>query len=1083
MTETGGGTRDNEQYAFDDGGSTTGDTYSYGDDASTERALGGLQSGTLVPSFGASFTNTTGQNVTSVTINYTGEQWRLGQAGRTDRLDFQYSTDATSLTTGTWTDVNTLDFTAPITGPTVGALDGNAAANRTTIGPIVISGINLSNGSAIWIRWNDLNATGSDDGLAVDDFSITLNGQGVQSPSIANATAAMAGVYTLTVTGSACALTANTTVAVSGTTTTADAGDDQSICTTDASATLNGNDPSEGTGTWSVESGPSTNATQFGDVNTFNTTFTPDGGAGTYTLRWTISNPPCTDSYDEVDIIVVSPPTTADAGDDQSICTTDVSATLDGNDPSEGTGTWSVESGPSTNASQFGNVNTYNTTFTPDGGAGTYTLRWTISNPPCTDSYDEVDITVAASPTTSNAGSNQTICVGNSATLAANDPVVGTGTWSVVSGPSTDPLQFDDVNVYNTDFTPASGVGTYKLKWTISNPPCTASTSTVDIVVIQTPAMPGTITGPASPCENTTITYSISAVTYATQYNWSVPAGWSIVSGQNTTSINVSVAVGALAGNISVTAGNICGTSAPKTKAVTVKLATTITGHFINSAPATNITIVYGCTTPELSVTATGQGTLTYRWFKNATNSNTGGTAVTFPSTNPSYTVPPASPVGTYYFYVEVTGQCGTVKSNVFTVVIQQQEADAENDGKLYYTGPCMAWTPTATSNTATVTLTAFVKNSSKPGAECGDIATALITFQVKNSTGWTDIPSAQNLPVYYVDPNNPSKGGTANAIVQLNISNNTATQIFELRVVVGGNYTAKPDCGQAQITVSKLIPGGSISGGVLLCGTNASGLLKPATSILTPSLLGFGVEYTTQGKQVKNPKGKVNLYVPSFFTFEGVNTFPHLNWYKISSNAIASLAINSPKATFSGKANVARYNPLTGETIPIEGNCTMVLDVEDWCQTGWSNTQDKVGITIYRNNGGNWYSNNWVTSKTVPTTICLGDLTVTGTTVTPPPISSPLTRSVMEQAPQVLPFNVKAYPNPTEHQFTLQLDGSTDERISVTVYDMAGKQVKKVERGGGPAPIRFGEDLKVGAYIVEVRQGVNRKTIKLVKQ
>jgi hypothetical protein len=88
-----------------------------------------------------------------------------------------------------------------------------------------------------------------------------------------------------------------------------------------------------------------------------------------------------------------------------------------------------------------------------------------------------------------------------------------------------------------------------------------------------------------------------------------------------------------------------------------------------------------------------------------------------------------------------------------------------------------------------------------------------------------------------------------------------------------------------------------------------------------------------------------------------------------------------------------------------------------------------------------------------------------------------------MEQAPQVLPFNVKAYPNPTEHQFTLQLDGSTDERISVTVYDMAGKQVKKVERGGGPAPIRFGEDLKVGAYIVEVRQGVNRKTIKLVKQ
>src|ERR1043165_9717011 len=30
ITEGGGGTRDNEQYAVDTGGSTTGDTYSYG---------------------------------------------------------------------------------------------------------------------------------------------------------------------------------------------------------------------------------------------------------------------------------------------------------------------------------------------------------------------------------------------------------------------------------------------------------------------------------------------------------------------------------------------------------------------------------------------------------------------------------------------------------------------------------------------------------------------------------------------------------------------------------------------------------------------------------------------------------------------------------------------------------------------------------------------------------------------------------------------------------------------------------------------------------------------------------------------
>src|SRR5690242_265321 len=39
ITEGGGGARDNEQYAVDTGGSTTGDIYSYGAAASTERAL------------------------------------------------------------------------------------------------------------------------------------------------------------------------------------------------------------------------------------------------------------------------------------------------------------------------------------------------------------------------------------------------------------------------------------------------------------------------------------------------------------------------------------------------------------------------------------------------------------------------------------------------------------------------------------------------------------------------------------------------------------------------------------------------------------------------------------------------------------------------------------------------------------------------------------------------------------------------------------------------------------------------------------------------------------------------------------
>src|SRR5262249_41187409 len=67
-------------------------------------------------------------------------------------------------------------------GPTTGALDGNAAANRTSINA-TITGLNIANGATFWIRWSSIDAGSSDDGLAVDDFC--LNPQGVPDVSVA----------------------------------------------------------------------------------------------------------------------------------------------------------------------------------------------------------------------------------------------------------------------------------------------------------------------------------------------------------------------------------------------------------------------------------------------------------------------------------------------------------------------------------------------------------------------------------------------------------------------------------------------------------------------------------------------------------------------------------------------------------------------------------------------------------------------------------------------------------------------------------------------------------------------------------
>lgn len=167
------GTNANTLYTAGSGTATGGDTYSFGADASTDRTFGGLQSGSLVPLIGASFTNLTGSVITSLKINYTGEQWRLGALGRIDSLQFQYSTDATGLQNGNWITIDALGFSGSQTTGTVGPLDGNLAVNRKSIG-FTITGLNIAVGQTFYLRWVDYNASGSDDGLGIDDFTLEV---------------------------------------------------------------------------------------------------------------------------------------------------------------------------------------------------------------------------------------------------------------------------------------------------------------------------------------------------------------------------------------------------------------------------------------------------------------------------------------------------------------------------------------------------------------------------------------------------------------------------------------------------------------------------------------------------------------------------------------------------------------------------------------------------------------------------------------------------------------------------------------------------------------------------------------------
>src|SRR6478736_1091339 len=177
-------------FRVDTGTGTSGSIYSYGAAAATDRALGSLASGSTISRFGATLTNSTGLPITEFTLTYTGEQWRGGTG--TNVLAFEYALDATDINTGTFVAAPALNFTAPNATP--GALVGNNAPNRTAVSA-TITGLNWAPGQTLVLRWTDVNDGGNDDGLAIDDLSLsTPVSTGAILPSV---------VYTTPVSGKA----------------------------------------------------------------------------------------------------------------------------------------------------------------------------------------------------------------------------------------------------------------------------------------------------------------------------------------------------------------------------------------------------------------------------------------------------------------------------------------------------------------------------------------------------------------------------------------------------------------------------------------------------------------------------------------------------------------------------------------------------------------------------------------------------------------------------------------------------------------------------------------------------------------
>ncbi|MBC7806625.1 MAG: hypothetical protein H7145_10785 [Akkermansiaceae bacterium] len=161
----------NEAYNVNNGSTGTGDTYSFGGTGDSDRALGIIQSGSLQATFGVSFVNNSGVAINQFLLSYRGETWRIGGPNRSDRLDFAYSTNATSLTTGTYTDVDALDYNGPSVAAAITAARTDPFSTSAVTGGFSAT---LNPNQTLFLRFSDFNASLSDDGLAIDDLRLQV---------------------------------------------------------------------------------------------------------------------------------------------------------------------------------------------------------------------------------------------------------------------------------------------------------------------------------------------------------------------------------------------------------------------------------------------------------------------------------------------------------------------------------------------------------------------------------------------------------------------------------------------------------------------------------------------------------------------------------------------------------------------------------------------------------------------------------------------------------------------------------------------------------------------------------------------
>lgn len=165
-------------YDASSGSGNAGSFYSFG--LTSERALGGIGSGgSYFGNAGAGQTagwmafaivNTSGITRNQFEVRYDGEQWRDANASA-QTMTFEYGFGATFNTVATWTAPGgNFDFTSPLATNANAAVNGNTSGLLANRGGVIFQ--TWTAGEKLWLRWREVNNTGNDHALAIDNVRV-----------------------------------------------------------------------------------------------------------------------------------------------------------------------------------------------------------------------------------------------------------------------------------------------------------------------------------------------------------------------------------------------------------------------------------------------------------------------------------------------------------------------------------------------------------------------------------------------------------------------------------------------------------------------------------------------------------------------------------------------------------------------------------------------------------------------------------------------------------------------------------------------------------------------------------------------